>query len=664
MGEKRSLYMGIDILEGSPLSRTRRPLYAVAIIDGEGRLVASQSGVPLSRVIRLAWDYRPQKIAVDNVFELAASRKELERVLSLFPPESAVVLVTMDSQGVLTRVRDLAREHGLPAKGKLSPQKTAYLLALLASMGEGTVVRQVEEKTIIVVSRARSPGKGGQSQRRLQRRVRASVHLAAMRIKEALDRAGLDYDFSYRESVGGLESAVFIVYAPRSKLYGIVRPHRGQDFNVTVKPVYKTRLLVATGEPGDRPLIVGVDPGITTGLAVLDLAGRVLYLSSGRDLDRGRILEILSGLGKPVVVAVDVRKPPEAARKLAAQLGAWIYSPPEDLSTSEKRDLAQRALGRPVTDSHQRDALAAAYKAFLGLRGKLEHVEREIERLGIDVDPDVIKASVVRGATIAQALEEAIEARLSQAEARERLVQEEKRQRERPGEGVESLIGRIEELTAENRLLSEKIEALSRELEEARREVERAWREARSEALRDPMIRKLQDRITVLERELEEARKKAAALEDEARRLVETIIAVARGDLVLLRSLPSLTWRNLRRSIESLGPLREGEIVYVESASSIDEELLAELAKAGVLGLVYPGTPPRAARRLLLPIVHPDRVPGGIVRARGLYLAGRGLVELLRAERRRLEEERIASFSLERLVEEYRRARMREAGRR
>jgi len=655
------LYMGVDIAEGNPGGR-RRPLYAVAIVDEEGKLVTSQSSVPLSRVIRLAWDYRPARIAFDNVLELAQSARELERVLSMFPPESVIVQVTLDEKGGSRRLRDAAREKGIDlGPGKPSPARTAYALAVLAALGEGAPVREVEEKTIITVTRGRSPGRGGQSQRRLERRVRASVHQAAMRIKEALDREGLDYDFSYRESVGGLESATFTVYAPRNRLYGVVRPHRGQDYVVTVKPVYKTRLSLPSRDAPARPVILGVDPGVTTGVAVLALDGRILYLGSGKGLDRGSILELVRQYGHPVVVAVDVAHVPETVKKIASQLGAEVYSPPQDLSTAEKRDLAARAAGKPPVDSHQRDALAAAYKAYTVLRRKLEQVEREVSRLGIEVDVDTVKEAVARGSTIAEALEAAIEERLSTGERE--TPRAPLRPQDRPRADVEHMASRIAALEAENRALYERIARLEKLVEEARSEAERARREAKAELLRDTEIRALKATIASLERQIERLRAEALARAEEIDRLASALVRVARGELVLLRVLPSLTTRNVRKSEERLGPILPGEILLVQSPSVVEEEALGAIAEAGAAGVIYPSKPPRLANRYMIPFIEYARVEQLIVKVSGLTLASSTVKGMLEDERQRMERERAKMLDLERIVEEYRRARSRGARR-
>ncbi len=664
MARRSTYYMGVDIHSGSPLS-SQKPLYAVVIINEEGKIIVSQSGVPLSRVIRLAWDYRPAKIALDNVFELAASVKSLERILDLFPPESIIVQVTIED-GQPHTIREVARRHGLSiGRGKLDPVRTAYVAAYLAVQGLGEPVRVVEEKTVIVVTKSRSPRGGGYSQQRLQRRVRASVHIAAMRVKEALDRAGLEYDMNYRKSIGGLESAVFTVYAPREKLYGIVRPHRGVDYQVIVKPVYRTRISLgrARARP-ETPIIVGIDPGVTTGVAILDLRGRVVHITSGKGLDRGSLLELIARYGKPIMIAVDVSVIPESVRWVAAKFGAPIYSPPADLEASEKRELALRALSEPPQDTHQRDALAAAYKAFLTMKQKLEHVESQVKRMGLDLDVERVKESGIRGATIAQAIETAIEAKLAEERGRlETRRREEKKAAPRLPPDLDALKSRIEQLVAENKVLQKRVRELEKELELARLDAERARREARAELLRDAEVKALRDRLSLLQREIESLRDQLSTVNEVLKTLTDVTLSVARGDLVLVRRVKSLTPRSLRKSEEVYGALLPGEVVYVESPGVVDSEAARILAEAGVAGVLAPSRSRalQGVEDFLVPVVSLEDV-GGLVAVAGLYFVSSEVLEVLAERRRKLEEAARSSLDLERLVMEYRLSRMKRKG--
>ena len=661
MPPNRDYYMGVDIASGSPAGR--RVLYSIVVIDSEGNTILVNPSASLSRLIRLAWEYRPRRLGLDNPMELASNKKELERVLSLLPPELEVVQVNAGEEGV-QRIATIARERGLAkGRGKLDPVSTAYAAAFLAMEGRGRPIRVVEEKTLITVSKARSPKGGGYSQQRLQRRVRASVHIAAMKVKEALDKAGLEYDMNYRKSIGGLESAVFTVYASRDKLRGIVRPHRGLDYSITVKPVYRIRLNLEeeAGQP-DTPLIVGLDPGITTGVAVLDINGRVVYLDSRKNLDRGEIVRILAGLGKPIIFAVDVAEIPESVRWIAAKFGAQVYSPGQDMESGEKRELATRILGRAPEDTHQRDALAAAYKAFLIVKNKLETIQRQLDRMGIGLDSMRVKEEVLRGVTVAEAIERAIESELSSIMDNVGVgssvahVGSSESGRSRESDEHLELVARINELKAENLYLQRRLADVERRARYALLEAERIRREAKAEAYKDLEVRKLREMVEKLNSKVRSLEERIAFLEEEAEKARNLLLAVGRGRLVLARLLPVLSSRALKRSIESMGPLQENEVVVVRDGVVPDHDVLQSLESSGILGVIVLGGDPERLVSHGIPAVA-GSLGDCLIIWRGLAFICDSIIEELVEVRERIEAERESWVNIERIIEEYRRSR-------
>ncbi len=147
-----------------------------------------------------------------------------------------------------------------------------------------------------------------------------------------------------------MRSVVFIVYADRSVVRSVVKPRKSMDVKVIVEsvPTDSIKFVGLTEQEGaesvstakDRKLIVGIDPGIVTGVAVLDLNGNVLTLQSGKNLSRRHVLRIVYQYGTPVLIAVDTAKPSDYAKKLAAMVGAVIYYPDRDLSIAEKSEIA------------------------------------------------------------------------------------------------------------------------------------------------------------------------------------------------------------------------------------------------------------------------------------------------------------------------------------
>lgn len=646
------LCMGVDIESGSPEGGNAR--YSLVVIKCGGPLIYKAESSSLARLVRVAWDYRPRRLGVDNVYELGGDERRLSRVLSLLPPDLEVFQVTL-VDGVFLDVREVAVRAGIVEDfSKMNPLRTSYVVAMLACMGYGTSVRSVEEKTVVQVSKLRSHSSGGWSQQRYQRRVRAAIHSIATSIKEALDRAGLDYDYYYKESRGGLESAVFTVYAPRDVVRGVVEEVRGPDYVVKVKPVYRSKLLVATGGRGlqSRPLIVGVDPGVTTGVALVDLDGRILHVTSIRAADRGSVVELISRYGKPVIVAVDVSEVPDSVRKLATQLGANIYTPPHDLTSIEKRDLIERFAGEvKLRDSHERDALAAAYKAYLSLREKLEDVEEKLRDMGAEIEREEVKRWVLEGLSLAEALERALEKAIEDVEFREGRVRREERRVQQVD--VTEYLVEIERLRAQR----ESLEARVRELEESLRDCEKRLRDAQSsirvEIARDAEIAKLKSRVEALEREVDRLRAEKERLEEEVVRIAKTITAVSSGELVLARRIPILTVRNLRREEE----FRGGDIVIVDNPNTFENEAVAELARMKVKAVLLQNLDSPLAnilREKLIPALDARRYR--VEEIHGIVLVESKVLGDAEVEKERLKALRKPP-DIERIVEEYRRER-------
>jgi predicted RNase H-like nuclease (RuvC/YqgF family) len=133
---------------------------------------------------------------------------------------------------------------------------------------------------------------------------------------------------------------------------------------------------------GRKPrLIVGVDPGTTLGLAALDLNGELLLLTSGKNLSKKDVLNILFGTGVPVLVASDRVIVPHFVSELAASLGATIFLPSQEATIQEKNRLVEEASGRFETyavDEHQTAALYAALKAYAHYRNLFQEAEETV----------------------------------------------------------------------------------------------------------------------------------------------------------------------------------------------------------------------------------------------------------------------------------------------
>ena len=573
-----------------------------------------------------------------------------------------MIQVTRWPEGFLT-LREAARRAGLPvSSGRLGSLEAARLAAELAYRGLGTRVKVIEEKTRILVARGhRGRRPGGMSRPRYNRRVRSAILRMTREIRRRLDEEGLDYDLVFRKSEGGLERAVFIVYAPRDAVRGVVKPIETTDIRVEVRPIYSSRIEFEQGSETHAPthLIVGVDPGSTLGLALLDLHGRPVLLASYKEFDRTGIIGVVEKHGIPVLMATDVRNVPEAVRKLAAAFNVPVYSPSQDLSTLEKHEIAQSYVaeyGVRIPDTHVRDALAAAVKAYRSLENKLSQAEAYLSRIGLELSREAIKAAIVRGKSIAEALEEQIETALSVRRERRREAPRTSEAKGRePSPREQRLEDEVRRLRLEKASLSRQLRELRWRVEELEYMSRLRSREVEAELLRDREVeqlrrrnRRLAEKIRELEEELEEARRK---LEE----MAGLVLKAASGDLI-----PALILDKISSSVlAGVGDL-EGRVVYVSNPNIYELEAVEQLARKKAAGVLLDeaegGGLIDALRRRGVPVLPlQDHLA---YRGNGLILLRPEVLERLEEERRRLER-RERSIDLARIIEEYRARRKR-----
>jgi len=125
-----------------------------------------------------------------------------------------------------------------------------------------------------------------------------------------------------------------------------------------------------------RSLIIGIDPGISTGVAILGLHGELIHMSSRRDENKTKLAREILDHGSPMLIAVDVHPAPHTVEKIASSLGAMMWVPGRSMAVAEKNKLIRifkkeykdsSSGGRgelKLEDKHERDALAAALRAF------------------------------------------------------------------------------------------------------------------------------------------------------------------------------------------------------------------------------------------------------------------------------------------------------------
>ncbi len=566
--------MGIDIERGSPNS-TEQPRYSVVILDENGETVVKVEDVTRSRLVRLAWEYDVSLLGTDNIYELGSNDKEVISLLSLLPEKLEVVQVTVKN-GVFLDLKDVAKEYGIEIQGKPTPSRTAFIVATLALKGAGTKIKFVENRTKIIMSKGRRSGPGGMSSNRYKRHLRGLVLRVFRRVKEELDRHNFDYDVVVRRTRAGMEGAMFIVYAPRESLYGLVKKMSGHDVNLEIRAYYRDRIeFVDTKRVAQRPIIVGLDPGLEVGISILDMYGNPVLLTTKRGIDRESVIELILEKGTPALIATDVNPVPDTVKKMSAILKARLYVPERSLSVDEKQALLDEystKFGIHVSDPHIRDSLAAAIVAYRDVERKLRQAEGMIGRFGIDIDRNNVFRCVVNGGTIAECIENEIEKKISVPQNAGIVKQEVKTEHN-------------EKLAEENTLLKQELIRLNRtvsrlihEKEMLERRVEEIKRLYNAELDRDRRVEELKRILEQKNKEIIKLKELSQAESESLAKLSSIIEKLVKNEVTVVRGfLKGLEVRD--------GQLYFGEwrisndlAVYVgKDFALIDERLIKDL---------------------------------------------------------------------------------------
>jgi predicted RNase H-like nuclease (RuvC/YqgF family) len=285
-------------------------------------------------------------------------------------------------------------------------------------------------------------------------------------------------------------------------------------------------------------------------------------------------------------------------------INAALYYPERDLSVSEKSEIAikvSKEQGVSVKDPHMRDALAAAYKSFIQLKPKLDRIEEEVRRAFMKTVDDV-KALVIKGMSIKQAIDEVSRKIEVQSSQEVRVIQQ--------GRDCDCKCEDIRKNYEETiKALNSEIERLKRLYNETKSRVEELLNSYDSEARRDNLVRSLSTRLEILENDLEKYKRKIVELESALSGFMKSFVDYIEGNKYALikhdenMSIDFIAQARNIIPVMTLGELMDigiDRLINVGISSVIlidisDKNVIRPLWKRGLrvipLNLVYKGSP-------------------------------------------------------------------------
>jgi hypothetical protein len=407
-------------------------------------------------------------------------------------------------------------------------------------------------------------------------------------------------------------------------------------------------------------IIVGLDPGTTTGIAALNLRGELVDLISSRAMSSSDVIEWIAARGRSLIVATDVSPTPGAVEKVKRAFNAVLFSPGADMAGEEKI-----ALGRELgyKNDHERDALAAALSAFRKYKNKFIQVEKKAPA---EVDPDEIKALVVRGYSIENAIAEFAQPppAASGATAQDPDTAALRQHIQQLSEQVKTLRTYVDELQAQLAKKDADLQKANVRLDRLKDKTSREIKRDHEIRIRDKEIVRLRS-ILRSERKYTKKLKKNAVARKKAERIEEV------KGLRRLKPVAAFSKEAVLAAAERYA-LAEGDLVLLEDASGGGKSTAELFGEKGVAAIVAEGEMAQAMQEYFLDLGLPvftsseiavqriDSLP--FIRPEELEAARERWEVQQKARQARLEAEKLESlfqdYKVERMKEEKRKQKL------
>jgi len=572
--------LGIDIEPGYSTKRNRETTFSIALLNNDLKVLETKQNQTMKDILLYIKTEKPKIIATDNIFELVNNIAELKKLALFLPTDIIIVQVTGNPNSPTDSLIDLAKKENIIKEGKLSPIDTAIIAAKLAIKGYGFKIKLHEEETFIIVSKSIEPSAGGMSLERYKRKIIANIKQTIHEIKNTLITNNISYDFfPTKKNEGG----IFIVYLPKHKLKKFIKPYEGYGFKIKLLPIIKNRLLpTKTLSYPSLPLIVGYDPGLTVGLAIIDFEGNLLYLESLKYTGINDICEIILKYGKPLIISTDKTNLPIMVERLSINFSSITFKPPRDLLVEEKKKIVnkfieEKNLYNIKIDKHKRDALAAALYALNYYSKIYSTIKEEVNKLSLPfININKVLEKVIK---YNKNIKEAIGEEISSTFIKEENKTVEKVEEKKKDEEIKKQALKILEL-------EKYIEYLKKSLEEKNYENKMLKLKLEKLKEKDYIEIKKSKEIQILNKKIEEMKETINIISEEKKKLISDLNTLLEFIHKFIKDEYYLFLvYNKLNEIKHENKLKH--IIVVKNIDEVDETLMNELVKKKIRVVIY-----------------------------------------------------------------------------
>ncbi|MGZ7118849.1 MAG: DUF460 domain-containing protein [Methanobacterium sp.] len=357
-------------------------------------------------------------------------------------------------------------------------------------------------------------------------------------------------------------------------------------------------------EKNQKWIIVGFDPGLTVGIAILDLNGNVISSKSFKEISRSEIIKHIISYGKAVLVATDVYSPPKMVRKLASILNSKIYSPSRTLTVSSKTEIVDSYLNEISSsnspdNAHERDALAAAIKTYKHYQKKMDQIERRTEKLGLsNAEIDEIKSMVIKGCPISKAVDYFLkipedgdlETQLVEIESDIDSINEEKLKRIEEAAKklklkIKSQQNQIKHLERKNKQLGKEKSKYKDKNSTLQAKIEKLHYEYSKDILSKKEMSAKLSIIKGLQEKYNQERKLREELEENLRSIKNIDVQELSEKAVPVKIIESFTKEGIKAACD-YWKIKKGDVVLLSSSEGGGSQTAALLVKTGICAVI------------------------------------------------------------------------------
>jgi predicted RNase H-like nuclease (RuvC/YqgF family) len=243
-----------------------------------------------------------------------------------------------------------------------------------------------------------------------------------------------------------------------------------------------------------------------------------------------------------------------------------------------------------VRNAHERDALTAAVFAYRNILPKLQQIDKKIREEQIPVDRNHLKALVIKGMSMAEAISNLTH---EESEVVEEIPEKPEEEEILTPEKHAALKKKYLELQQDYDVASEKLEDARRHIEflrfrenELEYSIEIMNRDNYWRVKRDREITKKQHEIDKLKSENKKIQKQISKLQKRLDRLIGVKRLEMRGDMLAIKTIPHFTRESIEAYARKVG-LKAGDVILFEDGSGAGPQTANLLIEREIRAVIY-----------------------------------------------------------------------------